>query len=217
MHFGVFWLVVCCHMWITAKLKSSLWRSSALPKFRGKMLSALAHVIFSPENPSVLPTVPGAVTSSWAGSGFSFRISPPADVSGIEFDLELAGWGGGGGLEGWTKAKGGRLTRVDDGDEEVGSGERRGPGEDGGGLLRGLSGSAQGRPRLVMTSLRVSIGEPLTDHSVMPIWRKWDLAWLDKPFRFSKYSPQNSQPISLGGSSEGLKKKKEKKERIIGQ
>lgn len=63
---------------------------ATLPKLRGKMLSALAQLIVSPENPSALPTVPGAVTSSWAGSGFSFRISPAEDVSGREFDLELA-------------------------------------------------------------------------------------------------------------------------------
>lgn len=65
--------------------------SATLPKLRGKMLSALAQVMVSPENPSALPTVPGAVTSTWAGSGFSFRMSPPEDVVGMEFDLELAG------------------------------------------------------------------------------------------------------------------------------
>lgn len=64
---------------------------ATLPKLRGKMLSALAQLIVSPENSSALPTVPGAVTSNWAGSGFSFRISPPEDVRGMEFDLELAG------------------------------------------------------------------------------------------------------------------------------
>lgn len=93
-----------------------------------------------------------------------------------------------------------------EGEEEVDRGDRGGPGEDGGGVLRGFRGRAQGRPRLVMISLRVSIGEPLTDHSVMPIWRRWERAWLERPLRFSKYSPQNSQPISFGGSPVGLEK-----------
>lgn len=168
---------------------------------RGNTLSELLQLRVSPENPSALPTAPGVVTSSCAGSGFSLRISPLEDVRGTEFDLDRAGSGG---LEGRAKAKGRRLSRVAEGEEEVGIGDRGGPGEDGGGLLRGLRGRAQGRPRRVMISLRVSIGEPLTDHSVMPIWRRWERAWLERPLRFSKYSPQNSQPISFGGSPKGI-------------
>lgn len=52
----------------------------------------------------------------------------------------------------------------------------------------------------IITSLRVSMGEPFTDHTVIPIWRRWERAWLDRPLRFSKYSPQSSQRISLLGS-----------------
>lgn len=54
--------------------------------------------------------------------------------------------------------------------------------------------------RLFRISRSVSMGEPFTYHSVTPIWRRWERAWLDKPFLFSKNSPQNSQRISLVGS-----------------
>lgn len=168
-----------------------------MAKLRGRTLSELLQLRDSPEKPADLPTAPGVVTSSCTGSGFSLRTSPLDDVGGAELDLETAG---GGGLEGRAKAKGRRLRRVAGGEEEVDRGDRGGPGEDGGGVLRGFRGRAQGRPLLVMISLRVSIGEPLTDHSVMPIWRRWERAWLERPLRFSKYSPQNSQPISFGGS-----------------
>lgn len=50
-------------------------------------------------------------------------------------------------------------------------------------------------------SRSVSMGEPLTDHSVTPICRRWERAWLDRPFRFSKNSPQNSHRISRTGSA----------------
>jgi hypothetical protein len=50
-------------------------------------------------------------------------------------------------------------------------------------------------------SRSVSMGEPLTDHSVTPICRRWERAWLDRPLRFSKNSPQNSQRMSRTGSA----------------
>lgn len=50
-------------------------------------------------------------------------------------------------------------------------------------------------------SRSVSMGEPLTDHSVTPIWRRWERAWLDRPLRFSKNSPQNSHRMSRTGSA----------------
>lgn len=77
--------------------------------------------------------------------------------------------------EGWLKGKGRRLRSPAGGDtEEEDGGEERerrggpGPGEEGEDL-RDRMGRAQGKPRRVMISRSVSIGEPLTDHSVMPI------------------------------------------------
>lgn len=178
-----------------------------LPKLRGNTLSELLQLRVSPEPPSGFPTFPGVVTSSCAGSGFNLRISPlEDDVVGTELDLDID-WGG---LEGCAKAKGSRLRRLADGEveEEAGRGDRGGPGEEGVRLFTDFRGRAQGKPRLIIISLRVSIGEPLTDHSVMPIWRRWERAWLDSPLRFSKYSPQNSHPISFGGSPEGVQKVK---------
>lgn len=55
-------------------------------------------------------------------------------------------------------------------------------------------------PWFRIISHSVSMGEPLTDHSVIPMWRKCERAWLESPLRFSKYSPQNSQRISRDGS-----------------
>lgn len=55
-------------------------------------------------------------------------------------------------------------------------------------------------PWFRIISHSVSIGEPLTDHSVIPIWRRCDRAWLERPLRFSKNSPQNSHRISRDGS-----------------
>lgn len=117
----------------------------------------------SAERPPEPPAASGVVTSSCTGSGFSLRISPLEDIGGAELDLEAGGGGGG-------EAKGSRLRTVDDGEERVESGDPGGPGVDGGGVLRDLKGRrAQGKPRLEMISLSVSIGEPLTDHSVIPI------------------------------------------------
>lgn len=190
----------------SCKLLDKPWRQNIgvnLPKLRGNTLSEVLQLQLrgSVARPPDLPTAPGVVTSTCTGSGFSLRIRPPEDVGGAELDLDTAGCGG---LEGRANAKGRRLRSVAEGEEEVDRGERGGPGEDGGGVLRGFRGRAQGRPRLVMISLRVSIGEPLTDHSVMPIWRRCERAWLESPLRFSKYSPQNSQPISFGGSPKSL-------------
>lgn len=148
--------------------------------------------------PPDLPTDPGGVTSTCTGSGFGVRVRLLEDIWGAELDLDIGDWGG---LDGRAKANGRRPRSVAEGDEDVDRGERGGPGDDGGGVLRGLRGRAQGRPRRVMISRNVSIGEPLTDHSVIPIWRRWERAWLESPLRFSKYSPQYSQPISFGGSS----------------
>lgn len=49
---------------------------------------------------------------------------------------------------------------------------------------------------LFRISLSVSMGEPLTYHSVMPICRRWERAWLDRPLWFLK----NSQRMSGTGS-----------------
>ena len=126
-------------------------------------------------SPPDAPTAPGMVTSSCSGSGLGFRTTPPEEEGGVaEGGMvgDVLHPAGGWGLEGRAKVKGRRPSRGAEasGEEEDGaSGERGGPGEDGGGVLRGLRGRAQGSPRLAMTSLRVSMGEPLTDHSVMPI------------------------------------------------
>lgn len=55
-------------------------------------------------------------------------------------------------------------------------------------------------PWFRIISHSVSMGEPLTDHSVIPMWRKCERAWLERPLRFSKNSPQYSQRISRDGS-----------------
>ena len=54
-------------------------------------------------------------------------------------------------------------------------------------------------------SRSVSMGEPLTDHSVTPICRRWERAWLDRPLRVSKQAPQTSQVVRLwaGGQDRG--------------
>lgn len=54
-------------------------------------------------------------------------------------------------------------------DEEACRDDLRGPEDDGGVFFKDLIEKAQDWPCLVMTSLSVSIGEPLTDHSVIPI------------------------------------------------
>lgn len=123
------------------------------------------------------------VTSSWTGSGLGFSGEAELGVEeGLTEALEVeaetsilraaAGWWC---PEGWLKGKGRRLRSPAGGDveEEGGEEERQrrggpGPGEEGGDL-RGRRGKAQGRPRRVMISRSVSMGEPLTDHSVMPI------------------------------------------------
>lgn len=62
------------------------------------------------------------------------------------------------------------LRREAGGEDEEASREDFGaPEEDGKVFFTHLIENAQGCPCLVMTSLRVSIGEPLTDHSVIPI------------------------------------------------
>lgn len=66
-------------------------------------------------------------------------------------------------------------------------------------------------------SRSVSMGEPLTYHSVTPICRRWDRAWLDKPLRFSKYSPQNSQRISRTGSDPEAAERGRRRERGEGE
>lgn len=133
-----------------------------LPKLSGSMLSELQlQFSGSAEKLPDLPTGPDEAMSSCTGSGFSFRIRPP---DAAELDLDNTGCRG---LEGRAKLKGRRLRRVAEGEEEaVDRGET---GEDGGGVFRRFRGRAQGKPLLEMISFSVSIGEPLTDHSVMPI------------------------------------------------
>ena len=64
----------------------------------------------------------------------------------------------------------------------------------------GLEVPLRGWVRRLRISRSVSMGEPLTYHSVTPICRRWERAWLDSPLRFSKNSPQNSQRMSRTGS-----------------
>lgn len=140
------------------------------PKLRGSVLSELLQLQFSgsEEYPAAPPTAPGMVTSSCIGSGFSLTIRL-GEAGGAEPILRTVDWW----LGGWAKAKGRRLRRLGEAGED--KGERGGPG-DGGGDFRGLRGRAHGRPRRVISSRRVSMGEPLTVHSVMPIWRRWERA-----------------------------------------
>lgn len=69
-------------------------------------------------------------------------------------------------LKGWETL----LRREAGGEDEEASREDFGvPGDGGEVFFTDLIENAQSWPCLVMTSLRVSIGEPLTDHSVIPI------------------------------------------------
>lgn len=109
------------------------------------------------------------MTSNCAGSGFSFIVkSLEHEVKCREFDLDTAK--GGGKLKGWMQAEETLLRREAGGEDEEADREDFGaPRDDGKVFLTDLIENAQGWPCLAMTSLRVSIGEPLTDHSVIPI------------------------------------------------
>lgn len=107
------------------------------------------------------------MTSNCAGSGFSFIVKPLEHEFGCrEFDLDTAK--GGGTLKGWTQEEE-TLLRESGGEAEARREDFGAPGDDGEVFFRDLIENAQGWPCLVMTSLRVSMGEPLTDHSVIPI------------------------------------------------
>lgn len=168
--------------------------------FCGNTLLKLLQLRVPLEKPWDLFRGPDIVTSTCAGSGFSFIVKPlEHEFECRKFDLHAA--------KGWGRLKGRMqveetLLRRETGkeDEEASREDFKAPWDDGKVFFMDLIENAKGWPCLVMTSLRVSIGEPLTDHSVIPIWRRWERAWLDRPLRFSKYSPQHSQHISFGGS-----------------
>lgn len=52
-----------------------------------------------------------------------------------------------------------------------------------------------------MSLLRRSMGEPLDSEYSTPKWRRWALAWLDRPLRVSNHAPHNLHMMSLLGSA----------------
>lgn len=63
----------------------------------------------------------------------------------------------------------------------------------------GAVGSGSLRESLcwAITLRRVAMGEPRTVHSVMPIWRRWERAWLARHWLLLNVSWQNSQESFL--------------------
>lgn len=119
---------------------------------------------------------PFMVTSTISGSGFGLTSSTvggelAADVEGDI--LRVVGWSWLGVLAKWK----GRRPRTFPGGEEDWTTDRGSPrpGEEQGDL-GDFRGMMDGRPRRTIMSFSVSIGEPFTDHSVMPSCRRWERA-----------------------------------------
>lgn len=173
-----------------------------LPNLSGNILSELLQLSVSQGKSWDLSTGPDTVTSTCAGSVFSFIVKPLEHEFGCrDIDLgtrsHVGGWGM---LKGCMQVEETLLRKETRAEGDEGRKEDLGGlGTDGNVFFKDFIEKAQDWLCLVTTSLRVSIGDPLTDHSVIPIWRRWERAWLDRPLRFSKYSPQHSQPISFGG------------------
>lgn len=52
-------------------------------------------------------------------------------------------------------------------------------------------------PFLLMSPWSTSMGDPLASGSLMPRWRRWARAWLDRPLRVSNQAPHSWQSSSL--------------------
>lgn len=119
---------------------------------------------------------PFMVTSTISGSGFGLTSSTVGEELAVDVDGDILRVGGWSWLGVWAKWKGRRPSTFLGGEEDWSAGRGSpGLGEEEGdfGDFRGMM---DGRPRRTIISFSVSIGEPFTDHSVIPSWRRWDRA-----------------------------------------